>query len=98
MERRLVSAVNVESRLEAIVIIVGLCHSIVFLNIYDELYLRLISYQHATRYFVPVAYGSLQEVEGYIILRMRTPCAIKKVSVTGLNNIMAVKYSKHYIG
>jgi hypothetical protein len=44
MEQLLVSAVNVECRPEAVVIIVGLCPSVVISNIFDELYLRLNAY------------------------------------------------------
>ncbi len=45
MEWLLVSAVNVERQPEAVVIIVRLRRSVVFSNIFDELYSRLNSYQ-----------------------------------------------------
>ena len=44
MEWLLVSAVNVERQPEAVVIIVRLRRSVVFSNIFDELYSRLNSY------------------------------------------------------
>ena len=49
MEWLLVSAVNVERQPEAVVIIVRLRRSVVFSNIFDELYSRLNSYRRMAR-------------------------------------------------
>ena len=52
MEWLLVSAVNVERQPEAVVIIVRLRRSVVFSNIFDELYSRLNSYRLSVQIYL----------------------------------------------